>query len=153
MQARFLTLLALASSTFACEGDRSLVALSVKIESPTLSVQSSSVGSDATGGFDLVLALGEYAEDETKVSLGSFAIQQGDMELLSPLALSGAKFPVSLGIGKKVELPLTFDASADPAVADELCQGSLSLKGTLTDSLSNDHPTTATSEPFSASCD
>jgi hypothetical protein len=148
-----VVLLVLAFSTFACDGDRSLVALSAKVQDPALSVHSSSVGADATGSFDLVLALGEYADDETQVSLGSFAIQRGDMELLSPLALSGAKFPVSLGIGKKVELAMTFDASPDPGMADELCQGSVTLRGTLTDSLSNNHPTTATSEAFTATCD
>jgi hypothetical protein len=153
MQLRFLSVSLVGLVASACSGDKSLVALSAKVESPSLTVESSAVGADAMGGFDLVMALGEYASEATEVSLGSFSIVRDDAELLSPLSLAGANFPVSLGIGKKVTLPLTFEASPDPAIADELCQGGLVLEGTLMDSLSNNHPTPVKSPPFSASCD
>ena len=152
MRIRFLIVSLLALVACACSGDKSLVALSAKVESPSLAVQSSAVGADAMGGFDLVMALGEYASEETKVSLGSFSILRDDAELLSPLSLDGAMFPVSLGVGKKITLPLTFDVSTEPAIADELCQGGLVLEGTLMDTLSNNHPTPVKSPPFSASC-
>jgi hypothetical protein len=152
MKAPLLASLPLAFALLACSGDKSLVALSARVEAPTLSVQSSTVGGDATGGFDLILALGEYASEETEVSLGTFSIQGGDMELLSPLPLAGAKFPVSLGVGKKVTLPLTFDKPVEPEVATALCQGQVAIKGTLMDSLSHDHPTTVASPGFSAAC-
>jgi hypothetical protein len=153
MSLRCLPLLLLALGTHACSADKSMVALSAKVESPSLAVQSSAVGADASGGFELVLALGEYASEGTQVSLGSFSIQKRGVELLGPLSLSGAEFPVSLGIGKSITLPLGFDVSTEPAVADELCAGALEVKGTLMDSLSNDHPTRVGSQPFSASCD
>ncbi len=153
MRLRSLTLLLLVLGANACSADKSMVALSAKVENPSLTVQSSAVGADANGGFELVMALGEYASEGTQVSLGSFSLHKSGVEVLSPLSLSGAKFPVSLGIGKEVTLPLTFDASTEPAVADELCQGELEVKGTLMDSLSNDHPTRVGSQPFSASCD
>jgi hypothetical protein len=153
MQLRFLVVSLLALGACACSGDKSLVALSAKVESPSLTVERSAVGADAMGGFDLVMALGEYASEATEVSLGSFSILRNEVELLSPLSLAGANFPVSLGIGKKATLPLTFDASPEPAIADELCLGGLVLQGTLMDTLSNNHPTPVKSPPFSASCD
>jgi hypothetical protein len=153
MSHRRLTFVPLVLALGACSADRSMVALSAKVENPSLEVQSSAVGADASGGFELVMALGEYASESTQVSLGSFSLMKDGVEVLSPLSLSGAKFPVSLGIGKELSVSLSFEASAEPAVADELCQGELEIKGTLMDSLSNDHPTRVGSQPFAASCD
>jgi hypothetical protein len=148
----FAWVLSAASLTLACSGDKSLVALSASIDEPTLSAQSSSVGGDAMGGFSLAMALGEYADADTKVSLGTFSIQRDGVDLVTPLSLSGATFPVSLAVGKKVMLPLTFDASTDPAAATALCQAPVVIRGTLTDSLSNNHPTVVTSGSFDAQC-
>ena len=117
-----------------------------------LDVQSSSVGADANGGFSLAMALGDYASEETQVSLGTFSIQRDDTDLIPTLSLSGATFPVALDIGKKVMLPLTFQASPPPGMADEICSAPVVVRGTLTDSLSNNHPTEVVSEPFTASC-
>jgi hypothetical protein len=153
MSLRFLVVSWVALAACACSGDKSLVAMSATVESPTLTVESSALGADATGGFVLVLALGEYATEATEVSLGSFSLQRGGVELLSPLSLSGANFPVTLGVGKTITLPLTFDASTEPAVADALCQGTVEIVGTLKDSLSNNHPTPVRSPAFAASCD
>lgn len=138
--------------TLACSADKSLVALSASVDDPMLAVQSSSVGADATGGFSLAIALGGYASGDTQVSLGTFSIQQGGMDLVTPLSLSGASFPVSLGVGKKVMLPLTFDASTDPSVAATVCAGPVVVRGTLTDTLSSNHPMVVTSAPFAAQC-
>jgi hypothetical protein len=145
-------LVMLPALTLGCSGDKSLVALSARVDSPTLAVQSSSVGADATGGFSLSMELGDYASDQTKVSLGTFSIQRDDVDLLSPLSLAGATFPVTLGVGQKVMLPLTFDAATDPTVAATICEAPVVVWGTLTDSLSNNHPTTVTSDTFSAMC-
>jgi hypothetical protein len=153
MSLRFLVVSWVALAACGCSGDKSLVAMSARVESPTLTVESSAIGADATGGFVLVMALGEYATEDTQVSLGSFSIQRGGVELLSPLSLSGANFPVALGVGKKITLPLTFDASTEPAVADALCQGTVEVVGTLMDTLSNDHPTPVKSAAFAAKCE
>ncbi len=136
-----------------CAADKSQVALTATVQEPALAVSTSKVGADATGGFRLVMSLGEYASEATEVSLGSFSVQRGEQELLSPLSLSGATFPVSLGIGKRVTLPLTFNESADPGIGNDLCLAPVQIRGTLLDSLSNDHPTVAVSATFMPSCD
>jgi hypothetical protein len=153
MRLRFLLVFSFALAVCACSGDKSLVAMTAKLESPALVVESSAIGADVTGGFELVMALGEYATENTEVSLGSFSVQRSRVELLSPLSLAGANFPVALGVGKKITLPLTFDMSTEPAVAEVLCQGPVELVGTLMDSLSNNHPTPVKSPPFTASCE
>lgn len=136
----------------ACSSDRSALALSARIDSPSLDVQASSVGADATGTFSLAIELGEYATEDTKVSLGTFAVQRGDMELITPLSLAGATFPVSLGVGKKVMLPLTFGASTEAAMATTICQAPIEVRGTLTDTLSDNRPTVVMGSTFTAQC-
>ncbi len=135
-----------------CSADKSQVALTATVQTPALDVEMSSVGADASGTFSLVMALGEYASDPTEVKLGAFSVQRDDKELLSPLALSGATFPVSLGVGKRVTLPLTFTESTEPSTGTDLCQAPVQIRGTLMDSLSNDHPTVAVSATFMPSC-
>ena len=138
--------------TLACSADKSSVALTARVDAPSMAVHGSSVGADVTGGFNLAMELGEYASEDTSVSLGTFSIQRDGVDLLTPLSLSGATFPVSLGVGKKIMLPLTFDASTDPSNAAALCQAPVTIQGTLTDTLSNNHPTAVTSSAFSADC-
>ncbi|HEV8549895.1 MAG TPA: hypothetical protein VGQ57_12720 [Polyangiaceae bacterium] len=139
-------------ATLGCSGDKSQVALSASVQQPMLSVDSSSVGADANGGFSLVMQLGDYASDPTEVSLGSFSIQRDEKDLLTPLSLAGGTFPVSLGVGKKVMLPMTFTESTEPSVATDLCQAPVQIRGTLMDTLSNDHPTVAVSATFTPTC-
>jgi hypothetical protein len=148
-----LLLLSLASGLlFGCSADKSEVALTATVQGPSLEVQTSRVGADANGQFSLVMSLGEYASDATEVSLGSFSVQRDEKDLLSPLSLSGAMFPVNLGVGKRVALPLTFVESTEPSTGDDLCLAPVQIRGTLMDSLSNDHPTVAISGTFMPSC-
>jgi hypothetical protein len=135
-----------------CSADKSQVALTATVQSPALEVQTSTVGADANGQFSLVMALGEYASDATDVSLGSFSVQRDEKDLLSALVLNGANFPVSLGVGKRVTLPLTFVESTEPSTGDDICQAPVQIRGTLMDTLSNDHPTVAVSATFMPSC-
>jgi hypothetical protein len=148
----FAWVLSALSLTLACSSDKSLVALSARVDEPMLDVQSSSVGADATGTFSLAIELGEYASEDTKVSLGTFSVHRDDVDLITPLSLSGATFPVALGVGKKVMLPLTFDASTDPDMASTICEAPVQVRGTLTDTLSNNRPTAVTSSTFTAHC-
>jgi hypothetical protein len=138
--------------TAACSVENSSAALSGRVDGPSLQVQSSTVVADLSGAFSLQMQLGDYAAQDTEVSLGAFSIQRDGAELVSPLSLAGATFPVALGVGKKVMLPMTFKASIDPSVATELCAGPLQVFGTLTDSASDNHPTTVTSGDFSPAC-
>ena len=135
-----------------CSADKSQVALTATVQAPALEVQTSSVGADANGQFSLVMALGEYASDGTEVSLGTFSVQRDEKDLLSSLMLSGANFPVQLAVGKRVTLPLTFMDSTEPSTGDDLCQAPVQIYGTLTDTLSNKHPTAAVSATFMPSC-
>ncbi len=148
----FFFLLSGSALVFGCSADKSEVALTATVQAPALEVQMSSVAADATGGFNLVMSLGEYASDATEVSLGSFSVQRDEKDLLTPLGLSGATFPVSLGVGKRVTLPLTFAETTEPATGADLCQGPVQIRGTLMDTLSNDHPTTAVSVTFIPVC-
>ena len=110
------------------------------------------MGADATGSFSLQIALGDYASSDSQVSLGTFSIQRGDTELMSPLSLAGATFPVSLGVGKKVMLPMTFTASVDPSAAMTICEAPVLVQGTLLDSQNAGQPLLVTSSDFSATC-
>lgn len=146
-------LLSLASGfVFGCSADKSQVALTATVQGPSLEVQTSNVGADANGQFSLVMSLGEYASDSTEVSLGAFSVQRDEKDLLPPLSLKGAMFPVTLGVGKRVALPLSFAESTDPSKGDDLCLAPVQIRGTLMDSLSNDHPTVAVSGTFMPSC-
>lgn len=145
-------LLAVPALTLACSTENTSAALSGRVDGPSLEVTSSTVGADASGSFSLEMELGDYASNDTEVSLGSFALERDGTELLSPLSLAGATFPVALGVGKKVMLPMTFKATIDPTVATTICAGPVQMQGTLTDSASNNHPTVIDSGDFSASC-
>lgn len=133
-------------------GSKGSVGISMEITAPHLTVDSSAVGADATGGFTLRLALGEEAPEGTDVALGTFALQRGSTQLLPPLALAGVTFPVRLGVGEEKTFALTFTASTEPSVADALCDGPLALLGAVSDSASGDQPTSMQSAEFSAQC-
>lgn len=148
-----LCFLVIPALTFACSVENGSAALSGRVDGPSLQVKSSSVGADLTGAFSLQIELGDYASQDTNVSLGTFSLRRSDTELVAPLSLAGATFPVSLGVGKKVMLPMTFKASVDPDVASEICAAPLEVSGTLTDSASDGHPTTVASSDFSATCE
>jgi hypothetical protein len=133
-------------------GSKGSVAVSMEIREPRLEIERSAVGADAAGGLTLKLALGEEAPEATEVALGTFSLQRGSMQLLGPLSLSGAAFPVRLGIGEEKTFALTFAESTDLSVADALCDGRLSLLGAVSDSESGDQPTSIQSAEFSADC-
>jgi hypothetical protein len=143
-----LSLLALAGC-----GSEGVASLTGNLERPSLEVTRSDVGADATGGFDLVLFLGEYAAGPTQVSIGAFAIERDGMELFSPLALdSTTTFPVSVGVSETKRIPFTFDVSPDLAEADALCAGPLAFRGSVSDTLGKNRPTTLVSGEVTPTC-
>jgi hypothetical protein len=134
-------------------GSEGVASLTGNLDRPTLDVTRSLVGADATGGFDLVLSLGEYAAGPTQVSLGAFAIERDGTELYSPLALDSViTFPVSVGVGETKRIPLTFDMSPDTVVADALCAGPLAFRGSVSDTLGKNRPTTLVSGEATPTC-
>jgi hypothetical protein len=133
-------------------GSRGSVALSALVEDPEVEVERSGVGSDVQGGFRLKLSLGDYAEDSTSVSIGTFSLQRDGADVLSPLSLGGQQFPVTIGVGESKSYELTFLQSPELEIADALCEGDLELFGSFTDSLNDDRPTTVRSAAFEPTC-
>lgn len=133
-------------------GSRGSVALTAVVDGAMVEVARSAVGSDVSGSFRLELALGDYAEESTSVSLGTFSLQRDGVDLLSPLSLSGQRFPVTIGVGETKSFSLSFLQSPELAVADSLCEGDLEILGSLSDSLNDDRPTTVRSAAFEPSC-
>jgi hypothetical protein len=147
-----LVLAGLSALSLAGCGSKGSVAVSMEITAPRLEVESSAVGADASGGFTLRLALGEEAPEATEITLGTFALQRGSTQLLTPLPLSGATFPVRLAVGEQKTFALNFAESTELSVADTLCDASLSVLGAVSDSASGDQPTSIQSAEFSADC-
>jgi hypothetical protein len=134
-------------------GSEGVASLIGNLERPSLDVTRSALGADATGGFELVLFRGEYAAGPTQVSIGAFAIERDGTELYSPLALdSSTTFPVSVGVGETKRIPFTFDVSPDVAEADALCAGPLAFRGSVSDTLGKNRPTTLVSGEVTPAC-
>lgn len=146
-------LLMLAVLTLSGCGSEGVASLVGVIEKPALDVTRSVIGADATGGFELMLSLGEYAGGPTQVSLGAFALERDGTELYSPLALdSGTPFPVTIGVGEAKRIVLSFDVSPDLPTADALCTGPLAFRGSVSDTLGKNRPTTLTSAELTPTC-
>jgi hypothetical protein len=136
-------------------GSKGAVSLLANCEKPSLDVQQSALGSSLGGGFELVLELGEYAEESTEVSLGGFGLFRGDEELVSALPFSSSvDFPLSVGPGdsKRVVLSIESGDTYESGVADALCSGGIRYEGAVTDTLGGGKPTPAASAEFTPSC-
>ncbi len=159
MPVRRLQLALVAFVAFAASacGSKGAVSLTVSVENPTLTVQQAALGTGLAGGFDLVLELGEYADESTSVSLGTFGIAQDGSELVPTLELTpqaGVSFPVSVAPGKsrRVSLALSGTQTYDSAVGTQICAGSVAYRGGVTDSLNDGKSTPASSNAFTPSC-
>jgi hypothetical protein len=151
--ARSAALLVLAVLSLSGCGSEGVASLTGNLERPSLEVTRSAVGADAAGGFELVLFLGAYAEGPTQVSIGAFAIERDGTELYSPLSLDTAtRFPVSVGVGETKRIPFTFEVSPDPAEAEALCAGPLAFRGSVSDTLGKNRPTTLVSGEVTPTC-
>ncbi len=144
-------LLALLSS--AC-GSKGAVALVATAESPSLTVEQAALGTSLSGGFLLVLELGEYADEGTDVSLASFGLHRDSEEIVSslPLAASG-DFPQHLAPGQSKRITLSIDMGGDlldGAVGEALCAGTVAYRGGVTEG--DGALTPAFSAEFTPSC-
>jgi hypothetical protein len=153
LSARSSGLLVLSVLALSGCGSEGVASLTGSLERPALDLNRSALGADATGGFELVLFLGEYAAGPTQVSLGAFAIERDGAELYSPLALdSSATFPVNVGVGETKRVSFTFAVSPDAVAAEALCDGSLAFRGSVSDTLGKNRPTTLTSPEVTPTC-
>ena len=135
--------------------DEEGVLLSAKLESPALTVSSSALVTEVTGGFELHLSLGERASDPTTVELGTFSLQRDGDVLLDPLEIAtNPEFPVSVAVGGEKHVVVSIgphEAEAD--LGELLCSRQLEIVGILTDSLGDDRPMTVSSGSFPPTCD
>jgi hypothetical protein len=145
-------ILVLSLFTLSACGSEGVASLAGTIERPSVSVNRSVLAGEVTGGFELVLVLGEYAGGPTEVSLGSFAIERSGTVLLPALALSGATFPVTVAVGQTRRIPLALDMTAELDVADAICEGPITFLGSVSDTLGKNRPTTLTSSEATPVC-
>ncbi len=136
-------------------GDKSAIALSASIDGAAVTVEQVTLGTRLAGGFDLLLELGPSASAATTVSLGAFALlRASDLSgLVQPLPLtSDVELPVSVGVGKRIDVHLTLDDQKLLRADDEgrICAEPVVIKGTVTDSLSGDEVTNVSSPAFPA---
>jgi hypothetical protein len=154
-RASLLLLLLVAMSSGCIEEDTA--SLGARVEQPWVSVEESTLVSELSGGFTLVLELGSYASEATEVSLGVFTLEREGETLLSPIPLSSPThdFPVSVGVGKSVQVEFEIEegTSVTPEQSESLCDGPLSFVGSLSDSLGANKPIRAASAALDAECE
>jgi hypothetical protein len=138
-------------------GSKGAVSLLAHVERPELSARTNELDLLVlTGGFDLVLELGDAAPRSTTVTLGSFSLESeaGDILVDRVDASPDLEFPVTLGAGDSVSAhcDLGDDQVADLADGD-VCAGNIRITGVITDSLSDGRPTRVLSNAFRATCE
>lgn len=144
----------LASVALGC-GSKGAVSIAAHVDSPVLSVDSGVLVTSLSGQFDLVLALGDLAPEQTSVQLGGFAVKETDRVLVESLALTSSEtFPLVLEPGdeKRVRFVLEAGASVTEETGAALCAGRVRLSGTLSDTQSDGKQTLAESAPFEPDC-
>jgi hypothetical protein len=126
------------------------------VEAPELVVESELLVTSLSGGFDLVMSLGDVAPRATRVDLGGgFALRRDGAVLVESLEVgSDEPFPVELEPGGEVTVRFTVEngASVSAETSDTLCSGPVRIAGTLTDSLSGGKPTPVESASFQPMC-
>lgn len=123
-------------------GGKDAVALSVFMSSASLEVKPATLGSQLEGGFTLGFELGPEAPRDTEVSIESFTLapagSTGDLvPLFTPETTES--FPLTLKAGDKRSV--VFSVSDITLSADQLqnvCAGSVEIRGSVRDSLSDD---------------
>jgi hypothetical protein len=151
-----LLLLSLVATANGCV-EEDTASLSARVEAPRVSVEESTLVSELSGGFTLVLALGSYASEATEVSLGVFTLDRAGETVFGPIPLSSSThdFPVSVGVGKSVQVEFEIEdgTSVAPEQSDALCDGPLSFVGSLSDTLGANKPIRVESAALDAECE
>jgi hypothetical protein len=140
--------------TPAC-GSKDDVTLSAKLDNARVSVATVALGSQLSGEFDLVLALGDYAPEGTEVTLGAFALRNTGGVVVEGLPLMASQtFPIAVAVGKSVAVHMTLDTNGliDNTLVPDLCDGQIWYSGTVNDTLSDGKSTVAESTLLTASC-
>ncbi len=140
--ARLALLLGLVVGASGC-GSKQSVSLDAHIDSASLSVKDLALGTQLSGGFTLVLKLGDYASEGTKVTVQSFSLVGADSNnsVLSAFKVGPDPGAVSVGVGQTRNIAFSVDGSTLLSASErsKLCAGPVVIAGTVTDTLGGGH--------------
>ncbi len=142
-----------AGSLTACSAE-GLVALTAYVKTPALKVESATLGTVLSGGFDLELQQGKAASGATTVTLGSVGLRDSSGVVLDDLPVSTSPgFPLEVPVGTSHSVRFDLDAAdvVDAAAEARLCATQLYFFGSVSDSLSG-NVTPFSSDSFAAEC-
>lgn len=126
-------------------GSKQSVSLEAHIDGASLSVKDGTLGTQLGGGFTLVLKLGDYASQGTKVTVQSFSVVGADSNdtVLPSLQVGPDPGTVDVGVGQTKNVVFTVGGSKLLSSADKakLCAGPVVIAGTVTDTLGGGHST------------
>ncbi len=137
-------------------GSKGAVSLVASLEQPTLTARSAALGTELSGGFELVLSLGKEAPSGSSVELGNFVIKGPSGALVDALSLAAdADFPVSVAPGESQRVHLALDGGGLVAeeVKDALCAAELWYAGDVLDAANGGKPTPVSSAHFQPTCE
>jgi hypothetical protein len=141
-------------AVFGC-GSKGAVSLSARIENATVLAPTPGVLGAALGGeFDLVLDLGPSAPRATSVQPGTFSLKNDQGPLLDSISASASEsvpFEVAVGQSKTVHFMFS-SVSVDASTRAAVCAADVWYTGTVSDTLSDNKPTLASSNKFTPSC-
>jgi hypothetical protein len=137
-------------------GSKGAVSLSAFIETLEVSATSGALGSTLGGSFTVKFEVGEEAPSGTQVSLGNFSLARDAAVIREPLAAEpvDATFPLSIakGASRRVRFEIKETKVLTLAERDTLCQGQVSVRGAVTDTLSGGKTTPLTSAAVTPNC-
>jgi hypothetical protein len=135
-------------------GSKGSVSLTASIQKPRVAVEQLTLGTRLTGGFNLVLEVGEEASSGSTVSLERFELVRDGASVAGLTVRSDSHtFPLRVEKGQLVSVPFVFDDSALLAatVRDAICAGPVQIAGAVTDTLSGGRTTPVTSAALTPS--
>jgi hypothetical protein len=120
-------------------GSKDNISVSATVSDVNLTVTEKTLGTQLSGSFSLQLEVGEQAERDATVELGSFSLVRDGATLVGALKVvpQGVTFPVKVGKGQSKAIPFTLDDSALLPAGDKasLCVGDVQLVGAVTHDL------------------
>ncbi len=133
-------------SGWACGcGGKERIAVSASVHDVQLSVEEGTLGTFLGGEFQLLVTLGGNASRSTTVTLESFSLVRASdqTELIATLPVVTSESTFELAPGDEETLELTLDTT-DPigqGVRDELCAEPVQIRGTVSDTASEERST------------
>lgn len=136
-------------------GSKGAVRVTARIDSPAIGVAPGPLVTTLSGGFELVVTLGDLAPRATSIQLGAFAVRRDDSILVESLRLSASEsFPLALEPGgdRTVRFSIEPGETVEEELGIAICSGTIRISGTLSDTLEGGRPMLAESALFAPSC-